>query len=327
MVLAEPSLCGKDLSTNRISSLDASLFDPLTSLKELYLQGNRLTTLPRGIFGCGTLSVLDLSNNQISTLEERICDKLFNLTEINLSRNPFVCDCKLFRLVSWLQERGVRVRKVESMQCQWPVELRNQPVLNVSLLMCGLNYAACLPDSHTGVKELVIFTHSSPGNYTRDSCNAQCFQKAYRYGGLGAQRECLCSTNSEPNFISESQCSAACADPQVMKKCGWTVAHDVFLVVFTASFRRPLRFSLSARHKYALPGEYAARVALRSERKDIAVSGKVRVTLPPRLELACPPVVVANHSIDVGLVNWGGVGVAVDWRILLDGRESPKVSR
>ncbi|KAJ8383686.1 hypothetical protein AAFF_G00215280 [Aldrovandia affinis] len=346
-----------DLSRNRISSVDANLFDRLTSLKELYLQGNRITVLPRGIFGCGTLSVLDLSNNQISTLEERICDKLFNLTEINLSWNPFVCDCKLFRLVSWLQERGVHVRRAESMQCVKPLELKNQPVLNISLLTCGLNYAACLPDSHTGVNELVIFTDSSPGNYSRESCNALCFRTAQRYGGLGEQRECLCSTNSEPNFISESQCSAACADPQVMKECGWTVAHDVFPVVFLASFRGPRRFSVHAeaqlavgssvlpsalswdfgdrtpwvnttqqavRHKYALPGDYAARVTLWSANKEITVAGKVQVTLPPSLELHCPAEVVANHSVDVRLVNWGGVGVAVDWRILQEGNETAK---
>ncbi|KAJ8246239.1 hypothetical protein GJAV_G00265360, partial [Gymnothorax javanicus] len=126
----------RDLSANRISAVDANLFDRLTSLKELYLQGNRITNLPRGIFGCGPLSVLDISSNQISTLEERICDKLFNLTAINLSRNPFVCDCKLFRLLSWLQERGVNLQRAESVQCDRPLELRSQPVLNVSLLMC-----------------------------------------------------------------------------------------------------------------------------------------------------------------------------------------------
>ncbi|KAG7491421.1 hypothetical protein MATL_G00003380 [Megalops atlanticus] len=319
-----------DLSRNRISSVDANLFDRLTSLKELYLQGNRISVLPRGIFRCGTLSVLDLSNNQISTLEERICDKLFNLTEINLSSNPFVCDCKLFRLVNWFQERGVHVRRAESMQCARPPELRNQPLLNISHFTCGLNYAACLPDSHTG-----------------------------RYGGLGAEHECLCSTNSEPNFISESQCSAACADPQVMKECGWTVARDVFPVDFSASFRGPLRFSAhaeaalsvgssvlpaalswsfgdltplvnttqpAARHKYALPGSYEARVTLWASNKEITIRGKVRVTLPPILELQCPAVVVANRSIDIGLVNWGGVGVAVDWRILLDGNETAKAT-
>lgn len=56
----------------------------------------------------------------------------------DLSSNPFDCDCKLFRLVSWLQERGVRVRRPDAMLCNHPPELRHQPLLNVSLLTCGM---------------------------------------------------------------------------------------------------------------------------------------------------------------------------------------------
>lgn len=93
------------------------------------------------------------------------------------------------------------------------------------LLFPGLNYAACLEDSSSssvggGRSELVIFSSSTPGNFTREQCNSVCFAASHRYGGLGARHECLCSTNSEPNFISESQCSAACTNPQVMEVRG-----------------------------------------------------------------------------------------------------------
>lgn len=171
----------------------------------------------------------------------------------DLSSNPFECQCKLFRLVSWLQEKGVRVRRPEAMLCDHPPELRHQPLLNVSLPTCGrkrasldpqpplrlnccaeseislsgLNYAACLEDSSSGGggrSELVIFSSSKPGNFTREKCNSLCFAASHRYGGLGGRHECLCSTNSEPNFISESQCSAACTNPQVMEVCGLSVA-------------------------------------------------------------------------------------------------------
>lgn len=56
----------------------------------------------------------------------------------DLSSNPFECDCKLFRLVSWLQEKGVRVQRPDAMLCNHPPELRHQPLLNVSLLTCGM---------------------------------------------------------------------------------------------------------------------------------------------------------------------------------------------
>lgn len=55
----------------------------------------------------------------------------------DLSFNPFVCDCKLVRLVSWLQDQGVRVKRPNSMLCDRPPEVKNQPLLNVSVHTCG----------------------------------------------------------------------------------------------------------------------------------------------------------------------------------------------
>lgn len=42
------------------------------------------------------------------------------------------------------------------------------------------------------------------------------------------------------------------------------------------------------------------------------------VTLPSKLELHCPHLVVANKSIEIILVNWGGVGIVVEWTITKD---------
>ncbi|XP_053712172.1 polycystin-1-like [Synchiropus splendidus] len=354
-----------DLSKNHISSLDTSLLDRHTGLRELYLQGNRISVLPRGVFCCGPLSILDLSNNLITTIEERICDDLCNLTQIDLSSNPFVCDCKLFRLVSWLQEKGVRVQHPDAMLCNKPLELRHQPLLNVSMRTCGLNYAGCLEDSSSGGggrSELVIFSSSTPGNFTREQCNSVCFAASYRYGGLGARHECLCSTNSEPNFISESQCSAACTNWHVMKECGWTLALDVFAVEFSVSLKplplqsvhHPISFyaassvssatlswdfgDLSPRvnttgleltsvtHKYGLPGQYVVTVMAWAGNKEASARTQVSVTLPPKLELQCPLLGVANQSLDFRLVSWGSVGVEVDWKITKNDAEVMKAS-
>ncbi|KAL0202816.1 hypothetical protein M9458_000834, partial [Cirrhinus mrigala] len=54
----------------------------------------------------------------------------------DLSFNPFVCDCKLVRLVSWLQDQGVQVKRPNSMLCDRPPEVKNQPLLNVSVHTC-----------------------------------------------------------------------------------------------------------------------------------------------------------------------------------------------
>ncbi|KAL1005463.1 hypothetical protein UPYG_G00059470 [Umbra pygmaea] len=330
-----------DLSRNRISSLETSLFDQLTVLREL-----------------------DLSHNLISTIEESIRDHLSNLTEIDLSRNQFLCDCKLSWLVSWLQEGGVRVRHPETMLCYQPPDLRFQPLLNISLLTCGVTYAACLEILPSGGdKELVIFSSSTPGNFSRKECNSVCYGASQLYGGLGARRECLCSTNDEPNRLSGSPCSAFCTKPNVMKECHLTLAHDVFAVDFTTSLLAPPPVSvhspahlsvmssvmpvtlswdfgdrsprlnasetsdLTTRHKYALPGNYTVVVTAWAGNKEVHARGEQRVTLPPLLELRCPSLVVANQSLAVGLINWGGVSVAVDWRITNnDGQEAARAT-
>ncbi|XP_077461763.1 polycystin-1 isoform X2 [Stigmatopora argus] len=354
-----------DLSKNHITSLDTTLLNRLPGLRELYLQGNRIVTLPSGVFCCGPLTVLDLSNNQITKIEEIICDDLCNLTQIDLSSNPFDCDCKLFHLVNWLQDKGVRVRRPDDRLCNHPPELHHEPLLNVRLLTCGLNYAACLEDSSRGGggrSELVIFSSSTPGNFTREQCNSMCFSASHLYGGLGARQECLCSTNSEPNFISESQCSAACTNPTVMKECGWALAHDVFAVDFSIflkalplqSVHDSINFSAvssvtpvalswefgdlsprvntsvtkvtSAGHKYGLPGQYAVSVMAWAGNKEVSAHGEVSVALPPKLELHCPPLTVVNGSLEVTLVSWGALGLDVDWKILKDDVQVAKAS-
>ena len=45
------------------------------------------------------------------------------------------------------------------------------------------------------------------------------------------------------------------------------------------------------------------------------MQGSLTVTLPPRLELHCPDLAVTNQRLDIRLVSWGSVGVAVDWSI------------
>lgn len=48
------------------------------------------------------------------------------------------------------------------------------------------------------------------------------------------------------------------------------------------------------------------------------------MTLPPKLELHCPALVVANQSLEVTLVSWGSAGVDVDWKITKDGVQVAK---
>lgn len=50
----------------------------------------------------------------------------------------------------------------------------------------------------------------------------------------------------------------------------------------------------------------------------------VTVALPPKLELRCPPLAVANSSLEIKLVGWGAVGLDVDWTITKNGVQVAK---
>lgn len=56
----------------------------------------------------------------------------------------------------------------------------------------------------------------------------------------------------------------------------------------------------------------------------MSARGEVTVTLPPKLELLCPPLAVANKSLEFTLVSWGALGVDVGWKITKDGVQVAK---
>ena len=72
-----------------ITSLPAGLFDGLKGLKQLYLHNNKLGSLPTGIFGddLEVLHFLDLRENSLVTLPGESFEKLQALSTLNLSGN------------------------------------------------------------------------------------------------------------------------------------------------------------------------------------------------------------------------------------------------
>ena len=68
-----------------MSWLHEDTFKDLTSLNKLDLHGNRISSLPAGIFdGPASLNRLFLSGNSISSLHEDTFDGLANLTQLFL---------------------------------------------------------------------------------------------------------------------------------------------------------------------------------------------------------------------------------------------------
>ena len=76
------------LQGNFLSTLPAGVFDELTALTELELNGNSLSTLPAGVFDELTaLTTLNLSGNSLSTLPAGVFDELTALTTLRLEYN------------------------------------------------------------------------------------------------------------------------------------------------------------------------------------------------------------------------------------------------
>ena len=77
-----------DLSRNNLTSLPEGVFSGLSALQQLLLHYNRLTTLPEGVFsGLSSLRVLFLHSNSITDLPEGIFSGLSSLEGIHLAWN------------------------------------------------------------------------------------------------------------------------------------------------------------------------------------------------------------------------------------------------
>ncbi|KAH6906531.1 adenylate cyclase [Coprinopsis sp. MPI-PUGE-AT-0042] len=80
------SLRRLDLSSNRIKDLTEAFLDPIPCLTELYLQNNKLATLPWHFARLRTLVTLNISNNRFDELPKVVFD-IESLTTLDVSFN------------------------------------------------------------------------------------------------------------------------------------------------------------------------------------------------------------------------------------------------
>lgn len=106
--LDSPKLNWLDVSSCGIKELYPNTFGKLRGLKVLSLAGNRLETLPEGVFQpLQNLYSLDLSDNLFRTINPTVFKHMKHLS-LYMGRNPWECDCSLYPLLEWVKTKRMK---------------------------------------------------------------------------------------------------------------------------------------------------------------------------------------------------------------------------
>uniref|UniRef100_A0A452II52 Trophoblast glycoprotein n=1 Tax=Gopherus agassizii TaxID=38772 RepID=A0A452II52_9SAUR len=192
------SLSKLELTNNEIVYLPLAMFSSLRSLRHLDLRNNSLVDIKNSTFAGLDLEHLDLTLNALKTLRIEALAELGRQLRLRLflKENPFVCNCDIEDLVSWLNQ-SQQVADVEKLACVFPRHLQNTSLmdlagaelgchssqhskntlqtsyvfLGVVLGIIGMVFLFVLYLNRRGIKTWV--------NSTRDACRN--FMEEYRY--------------------------------------------------------------------------------------------------------------------------------------------------
>ncbi|XP_061413782.1 protein slit-like [Lethenteron reissneri] len=129
-----PNLNELRLNNNQLQNLPTGFMGNHKSLKVLHLEDNHLTILPMAFLkGCVSMEKLLLHNNMLMHLPSFIKLPLKSLT---LHNNLLVCDCSLYLMLRHKTTLLVPTDYApEFPKCHSPVQLKGEPVKNVSMDM------------------------------------------------------------------------------------------------------------------------------------------------------------------------------------------------
>lgn len=134
------------LSHLNLSSSDLILLpDGITSLPDLSildLRNNSIISIKNVTFRSQVLNHLDLRDNMLKEIPNGTLSDLSQIPGLRLylAGNPWVCDCIMEDMVTWLQKYDFVADKV-NLTCNEPPDLRNTPLLQVDQgkLQCNLS--------------------------------------------------------------------------------------------------------------------------------------------------------------------------------------------
>lgn len=150
----------RELSLARNSLTYPPPFLPGEVLVKLNFQENQMNQIPvRAFAGLRKLEKLDLSTNQLQLLPRGVFDGLASLRQLTVRNNPWLCDCGVKWVVSWLKSLPTSLN-VRGFMCHKPEKFRGMVIreLSADLLQCSE------PTSQTDVSlspSLSAFTGSS----------------------------------------------------------------------------------------------------------------------------------------------------------------------
>ncbi|KAJ8393812.1 hypothetical protein AAFF_G00057270 [Aldrovandia affinis] len=128
-----------DLQGNRLRSLPSGVFSSLRSLEVLDLRANRIGRVEEGALSpLASLALLDLSRNALSAVGFRtFLSMRAHSTHILLRQNPWRCDCDAQRVFGKLRAVGrIFLDDYANLSCGEPPELRDQRLGQVDGELC-----------------------------------------------------------------------------------------------------------------------------------------------------------------------------------------------
>ncbi|CAN8023631.1 unnamed protein product [Ixodes persulcatus] len=118
------SLTSLVLYGNNISDLPPGLFHGLTSLQLLLLNANSISCIRKDMFrDLHNLNLLSLYDNNIQSLAPGTFASLQNIQTLHLARNPFICDCNLRWLATYLHQYPV---ETSGARCEGPKRMHRR---------------------------------------------------------------------------------------------------------------------------------------------------------------------------------------------------------